>query len=156
MYSVRAGLWVLDCSHSTKRAMHGVSFWGRTDDGQNARSSTAFHPCARCSTGWKTGVGRRKLGELRALSIPTGPGLWKPLSPHLGWRMQEMAPCFFIAEGTGSGICRDSALGGTGQVTAMGRAFCPQSDWLFIIISCSSWVFPCNFRREVILNLGLK
>lgn len=39
-----------------------------------------------------------------------------------------MAPYFFIPEGIGSGTCRDSALDGTGQVMAVGRAFCPHGD----------------------------
>lgn len=90
-------------------------------------------PLAGCSTAWKSRGGRRKLGESRALSIPKYSGPCKLLSPPQDWKMQQVAPHLFFPEGAGSGICKDSALGGTGQAMAVERTFCPQGDWLFII-----------------------
>lgn len=67
-------------------------------------------------------------------------------SSHQDWRTQQMAPHFFIPEGVRSGICRDSSLRSTGQAITMERTFYPQGSWLFVTISCSSWVFSSSFR----------
>lgn len=109
-------------------------------------------PLAGCSAEWEIRVQRRKLSESRALSITEGSGLCKPLSHHQDWRTQQMAP-HFIPEGARSGICRDSALRGTGQAISMERACYPHGGWLFITISCSLWVFLCSFRVELCFSM---
>lgn len=52
-------------------------------------------PCWR----WKNRVGRRKLGDPKALSIVKGSGLCQNISSPQDCRMQQMAPHFFILEG---------------------------------------------------------
>lgn len=126
--------------------MHSVGFF----EAKYMKQSCISLPISGCSTAWKSRAGRRKLGESRALSIPKYSGLCKLLSPPQDCKIPQMAPHFFIPEGAGSGICKDSVLGGTGQAMAAERTFCPQVDWLFIIKSCSSQVFSHHFRTDVL------